>query len=235
MAIMRTEITGTTLPVLQVTLAPGETLVAEPDRLSWMTPNIALRTTTATAGASGFFGAIGRAISGGGLFMTEFTAEGGEGLVSFAATVPGNISEVQVAPGRGFMIHRHGFLAGAHGVELAIGFQQTLGAGVFGGEGFVLQHLTGQGKAFVELGGEIISYALDPGQSLLVHPGHVGMFEDSVGFEITMMRGVKNVLFGGDGLFLAQLTGPGKIWLQSLTPAKLAHALRPYLPSGEHR
>lgn len=232
---MRTEITGSTLPVLQVTLAAGETMVAEPDRLSWMTPNVALNTTMATAGAGGFFGAIGRAISGGGLFMTEFTAEGGEGLVAFAATVPGNIVEVGVAPGRGYMVQRSGFLAGSHGIELSIGFQQRLGAGIFGGEGFVLQRLAGHGNAFVELGGEIISYTLAPGQSLLVHPGHVGMFEESVAFDITMMRGVKNILFGGDGLFLAQLTGPGKIWLQSLTPSKLAHALQPYLPSGEHR
>lgn len=235
MAIMRTEITGTTLPVLQVTLAPGETMIAEPDRLSWMTPNVALNTTMATGGASGFFGAIGRAISGGGLFMTEFTAEGGEALVAFAATIPGNIVELHVAPGRGYMVQRSGFLAGAHGIELSIGFQQRLGAGVFGGEGFVLQRLAGQGEAFVELGGEIISYTLAPGQTLLVNPGHVGMFEESVAFDITMMRGIKNILFGGDGLFLAQLTGPGKVWLQSLTPSKLAHALAPYLPSGERR
>ncbi|MEP9376810.1 TIGR00266 family protein [Aquabacter sp. CN5-332] len=232
---MRTEITGSTLPVLQVTLSPGETLIAEPDRLSWMTPNVVLNTTMATGGASGFFGAIGRAISGGGLFMTEFTAQGGEGLVSFAATVPGNILEVDVASGRGFMVQRSGFLAGAHGLEISVGFQQSLGSGLFGGEGFVLQRLTGHGKAFVELGGEIVSYSLEPGQSLLVHPGHVGMFEESVNFEITMMRGVKNMLFGGDGLFLAQLTGPGKIWLQSLTPSKLAHALQPYLPTAERR
>lgn len=232
---MRTEIIGTTLPVLQVTLAPGETIIAEPDRLSWMTPNVELNTTTATAGASGFLGAIGRAIAGGGLFMTEFTAQGGEALICFAATVPGNIIEVDVAPGRGFMVQRNGFLAGAHGLELAMGFQQSLGSGVFGGEGFVLQRLSGHGKGFVELGGEIVSYTLEPGQSLLVHPGHVGMFEESVSFEITMMRGVKNILFGGNGLFLAQLTGPGKIWLQSLTPSKLAHTLAPYLPQGERR
>lgn len=232
---MRTEITGTTLPVLQVTLKPGETLIAETDRMSWMTPNIALNTTTATGGSGGFFGALGRAVAGGGLFMTEFTAEGSEGLVAFAATIPGNILEVPISPGRGYFMHRHGFLAGAHGLSVAIGFQQSLGSGLFGGEGFILQQVTGEGPAFVELGGEMISYTLEPGQSLLVHPGHVGMFEESVNFEITMMRGVRNVLFGGDGLFLAQLTGPGKVWLQSLTAPKLAHALRPYLPSGEHR
>lgn len=232
---MRTEITGSTLPVLQVTLKPGETLIAETDRMSWMTPNIALNTTTATGGAGGFFGALGRAVAGGGLFMTEFTAEGSEGLVAFAATIPGNILEVPISHGRGYFMHRHGFLAGAHGLSVAIGFQQSLGSGLFGGDGFILQKVTGDGSAFVELGGEMISYTLEPGQSLLVHPGHVGMFEESVNFEITMMRGVRNVLFGGDGLFLAQLTGPGKVWLQSLTPSKLAHALRPYLPSAEHR
>lgn len=231
---MRHQITGTTLPVLQVTLAAGETLLAETDRLSWMTNNIALETTTsAGTGGGGFFGAIGRAISGGGLFMTHFTAQGGEGLVAFAATVPGAIIEEQVSPGRGFMIHRHGFLAGSAEVTLAIGFQQNLGSGVFGGNGFVLQRLTGQGTAFIELGGEIVSYELQPGQQLLVHPGHVGMFEESVGFDITMMRGIRNVLFGGDGLFLAQLTGPGRVWLQTLTPSKLAHALEPYLPRDQ--
>lgn len=229
---MRSEITGTTLPVLTFTLEPGETVLAEPDRLSWMTPNVALNTTAATGGAGGLFSAIGRAVSGGGLFMTEFTAQSGEALVAFAATVPGNIIEAKVTPGAGFLIHRHGFLAGEMGLSLAIGVQQSLGAGVFGGNGFVLQHLTGQGRAFVELGGEIVSYTLQPGQELLAHPGHVGMFEESVAFEITTIAGVKNVLFGGDGLFLARLRGPGKVWLQSLTPAKLAHALAPYLPTG---
>lgn len=228
---MRSEISGTTLPVVTITLEPGEGVLAEPDRLSWMSPNVAMHTTTATGGAGGFFSAIGRAISGGGLFMTEFTAQGGEALVAFAATVPGNIIEARVAPGRGFLIHRSGFLAGSMGLSLGVGVQQSLGAGVFGGNGFVLQHLTGEGNAFIELGGEIVSYSLQPGQELLVHPGHVGMFEESVSFEITTIPGVKNVLFGGDGLFLARLRGPGNVWLQTLTPSKLAHALAPYLPT----
>lgn len=232
---MRSEITGSTLPVLTVTLEAGETVLAEPDRLSWMSANVALQTKAATGGAGGLFGALGRAVSGGGLFMTEFTAERGEGFVAFAATVPGAIIEAQVSDGRGLLIHRHGFLAGEMGLSLSTGVQQSLGAGLFGGDGFVLQHLTGHGTAFVELGGEIVSYDLEAGQELLVHPGHVGMFEEQVSFEITALRGVKNVIFGGDGLFLARLAGPGKVWLQSLTPAKLAHALRPYLPSGEHR
>lgn len=232
---MRSEITGSTLPVLTVTLEPGETVLAEPDRLSWMSSNVAMHTTTATGGSSGLFGALGRALSGGGLFMTEFTAERGEALVAFAATIPGNILEETVEEGRGLLIHRHGFLAGSKHLALSTGFQQSLGAGLFGGDGFVLQHLGGHGTAFVELGGEIVRYDLEAGQELLVHPGHVGMFEERVGFEITTIRGVRNVIFGGDGLFLARLSGPGRVWLQSLTPAKLAHALRPYLPTGEHR
>lgn len=231
---MRTEISGTTLPVLIYTLEAGETVLAETDRLSWMSPNVALRTTAATGGAGGLFSAIGRAVAGGGLFMTEFTAEGGQALLAFAATVPGSIQEVQVRPEHGYFIHRHGFLAGAAGLSLNIGFQQSLGSGIFGGNGFVLEHLTGEGPAFVELGGEIVSYTLEPGQELLVHPGHVGMFEDSVSFDITTIRGIKNMVFGGDGLFLVRLKGPGVIWLQALTPSKLAHALAPYLPSGQH-
>ncbi|WP_018698493.1 TIGR00266 family protein [Amorphus coralli] len=232
---MRSEITGSTLPVLTITLEAGETMLAEPDRLSWMTPNVGMHTTAATGGSGGLFGALGRAVAGGGLFMTEFTAERGEALVAFAATVPGNIVEAEVAEGRSYLVHRHGFLAGAHSLTLSIGVQQSLGSGLFGGEGFILQRLAGHGPAFVELGGEIVSYDLEQGQELLVHPAHVGMIEEGVSFEITTIRGVKNMLFGGDGLFLVRLSGPGKVWLQSLTPAKLAHALRPYLPSGEHR
>lgn len=232
---MRHEISGSTLPLLTVTLEAGETILAETDRLSWMTSNVAMHTTTAAGGASGFFGAIGRALGGGGLFMTEFTAQGGEALVAFAATVPGGIIETRVTAGRGFLLHRHGFLAGSRTLSLGVGVQQSLGAGAFGGDGFVLQHLTGEGTAFIELGGEIVSYTLEAGQDLLVHPGHVGMFEESVAFEITTVPGVKNMIFGGDGLFLARLAGPGKVWLQTLTPSKLAHALRPYLPAGEHR
>jgi len=110
-----------------------------------------------------------------------------------------------------------------------MGFQQSLGAGIFGGNGFVLQKLAGSGSAWVELGGEIVTYDLPAGASLRVHPGHVGMFEDSVTFEITLVRGIRNALFGGDGLFLARLTGPGKIWLQTLTMPNLAHSLTPYL------
>jgi uncharacterized protein (TIGR00266 family) len=226
---MQSRITGTTLPVLEIVLDPGDTIVAAPGELSWMTANVQMRTTTATAGASGLWGAFTRAVSGGGLFMTEFTAPTGSGGVAFAAKMPGEIVQLDVQPGRGYLVHRHGFLCATAGAELTTGFQRSLGAGIFGGDGFILQRLGGSCTAWIELGGEIVSNQLQAGETLLVHPGHVGMFEDSVSFDITMVRGITNALFGGDGLFLVQLTGPGRIWLQTLTMPNLAHALSPYL------
>lgn len=227
---MRTKTIGTTLPVLELTLDPGERIIAEPDRLSWMAGDISLNTTTATGGASGLFGALGRALGGGGLFMTEFSAGRSPAMVAFAAKIPGEIRQVPVESGQPLYVHRSGFLCGTEGLGVGIGFQQSLGAGLFGGNGFVLQKIEGQGTAWIELGGEVAVYDLEPGQSMLVHPGHVGLFADGVGFEIEMMRGIRNIMFGGDGLFLARLTGPGTVWLQSMTLPNLAHALTPYLP-----
>lgn len=230
---MKPKITGTTLPVLEIELDPGDKIVAEPGEFSWMTENVALKTTPMTAGAKGLFGVLGRALSGGGLFMTEYTVPSGSGLIAFAAKVPGQIVPVEVTPGHGYMIHRNGFLCATEGVDLSIGFQKSLGAGIFGGNGFVLQHLQGTSTAWVELGGEIITYDLQAGQAIQVHPGHIGMFEDSVSFDMRFMRGIANAIFGGDGLFIAHLTGPGKVWLQTLTLPNLAHALEPYLPKEQ--
>jgi uncharacterized protein (TIGR00266 family) len=226
---MKTQIIGQTLPVLEAVLDPGEVLIAEPGEFSWMSSNIQMNTTTQTAGAKGLFGVLKRAAAGGGLFMTEYSAQGGSGTIAFSAKIPGAIVPLDVTPNGAYMIHRHGFLCATSGVELSIGFQQSLGAGVFGGNGFILQRLAGTCQAWVELGGEIVTYDLKPGEMLQVHPGHVGMFEGSVRFDIGMIRGIKNLLFGADGIFVAQLTGPGKIWLQSLTLPNLAHALSPYL------
>jgi uncharacterized protein (AIM24 family) len=133
------------------------------------------------------------------------------------------------------MIHRHGFLCATPQIQIGVGFQQSLGAGIFGGDGFLLQRLTGQGTAWLELSGELIIKDLQPGETLRVHPGHVGAFQSSVSFQITTVPGIKNMIFGGDGIFLAALTGPGRIWLQTLPIAKLAHKLMEYMPraSGE--
>ena len=144
---MKSKITGTTMPVLEIGLEPGEVIVAEPGEFSWMTDNVRLNTTTQTAGARSFLGALGRALSGGGLFMTEYSAEGGNGVVGFAAKLPGAIVEVPVTPGSTYMIHRHGFVCATHGVELSTGFQRSLGSGLFGGEG-PQRFLHGLGRAW---------------------------------------------------------------------------------------
>lgn len=226
---MQHKIIGTTMPVLVIGLDAYEKLVSETGELAWKTPNVMLHTTTNAAGSSGLFGALGRALAGGGLFMTEYTAEGGPGSVAFAAKVPGTIDSHEVGGGRSYLIHRHGFLCAEAGVSLAVGFQRSLGAGIFGGDGFRLQHVSGQGRFWVELGGEVVVHDLAPGEVIDVHPGHVGMFESSVNFDITMLPGIRNKLFGGDGFFLARLTGPGRIWLQTMTMPNLAHAIAPYL------
>lgn len=228
---MQHEIIGSAMPVLEMHLSAGESIVAVSGELSWMTSTIDLTTTTQFGGGGGLLGAFKRVVGGGSLFMTQYSARGGDGTVAFATKLPGHIVPVDVSGGQSYMIHRHGFLCATPEVELSVGFQQSLGAGIFGGDGFILQKLAGNCQAFVELGGEIVTYELAPGETLRVHPGHVGMFEASVRFDITRIQGIRNMLFGGDGIFLAALTGPGKVWLQTLTVANLAHALAPYLPT----
>jgi uncharacterized protein (TIGR00266 family) len=226
---MEHRVLGTTMPVLELTLQAGETIVAEAGELSWMSSSIELHTTASAGGGGGLFGAVKRVAGGGSLFMTEYSARGAAGIVAFATKVPGHILPVDVRPGQSYLVHRHGFLCATPGIEVSAAFQRKLGAGIFGGNGFVLQKLGGSAQAWVELDGEVVAYELAPGESLRVHPGHVGMIEETVAFDITMLRGVRNVLFGGDGLFLAQLTGPGKVWLQSLPLSNLAHALSHYM------
>lgn len=220
---------GTTMPVLEIMLQPGETIIAEPGELSWISGSVQLRTSTQGAGAKGLMGVLKRAFAGGGLFMTEYSSQGGPGMVAFATKLPGQILPVDITPGSAYLVHRHGFVCATPGVEISVGFQRSLGAGIFGGDGFFLQKLAGQAQAFIELSGEVVIYDLTPGQTLLVHPGHVGMFESTVNFDITVVPGIANALFGNQGLFLARLSGPGRVWLQSLTLPALAHALSPYL------
>jgi uncharacterized protein (AIM24 family) len=222
---MQSQLIGDMLPVLEILLEAGEGIVSETGQLSWMSGGIAMTTTTAAAGSSGFLGAIG-------LFMTEYSAPSGPGVVAFAAKIPGRIVELAIAPGQSYLVHKHGFLCATPGVQLSTGFQQSLGAGIFGGNGFLMQRLAGPCTAWVELGGEVVARELAPGEMVRVHPGHVGMFEETIQFGITTVPGIRNAIFGGDGIFLAELTGPGKVWLQTLTLPNLAHALQPYL-TGE--
>lgn len=232
---MNHRIIGTTLPVLELQLVPGESVVAVSGELSWMSASITLQTGAQLGGSGGIFGAFRRVAGGGSLFLTQYSAQNAPGLLAFATRVPGHILPIAVTPAKTYLVHRHGFLCGTPGVQLSVGFQQSLGAGIFGGEGFVLQRLTGAGEAWIELDGEVVSYDLGPGETLRVHPGHIGMFEETVNFNITRIPGIKNLLFGGDGIFLAALTGPGRVWLQSLPLANLAHALSPYLPKITER
>jgi uncharacterized protein (TIGR00266 family) len=225
------KIVGTTMPVLEVTLAAGESVVAEGGELSWMTSAIELHTAAGgTAGSKGMFGAVKRAIAGGTLFMTEYSAVGGSGMVAFATKVPGHIKPIQLDGNRQYMVHRHGYLCGTPNVTFEIGFQQKLSAGFFGGEGFILQRVSGEGDAWIELDGEVVEYELGPGEVLRVHPGHVGLFDATMAFEIERVKGIKNMLFGADALFLARLTGPGTVFLQTMPLANLAAAVAPYLP-----
>ncbi len=227
---MQTRILGTTMPVLDVELQPNESVFSESGELSWMTPSIQMTTHTQMGGGGGVFGVFKRAVAGGTIFMTEYRAMQVPGVVSFATKVPGHIVPVEVGPGMEYLVHRHGFLCATPQVTITLGFQQSLGAGIFGGSGFLLQRLGGAGTAWLELSGELVQKTLAPGEMLMVHPGHVGAFQASVNFQITMVRGIRNMLFGADSLFLAQLSGPGTIWLQTLPISRLAQQINEYLP-----
>jgi uncharacterized protein (TIGR00266 family) len=228
---MQPRILGTTMPVVEITLDPNESVISEAGELSWMTSSIQMTTHTQYGGGGGIFGVLKRVAGGGSLFMTEYRAIGSPGEISFAAKLPGHIVPVEVGAGNEYMIHRHGFLCATPQIQISVGFQQSLGAGIFGGDGFLLQRVSGTGTAWIELSGELIVKDLQPGETLRVHPGHVGAFQLSVSFGITTVPGIKNMIFGGDGIFLASLTGPGRIWLQTLPISKLAQELSEYMPA----
>ncbi len=231
---MQAEIKGTTMPLLEMILDPGESVISTHGELSWMSANVQLSQTTSAGGQKGLMGGLKRAVGGGSFFLTKYEAGGGPGMVAFGAKLPGRIFPVTIAAGQGYLVHRHGWVCGTDGVVPTVGLQQTFRGGMWGGDGFVLQRLEGQGQAWIELSGEITTYELAAGQTMLVHPGHVGLFEDRVNFTITRLKGIKNIAFGGDGYHLVALTGPGNIWLQSMPIPVLAHALAPYLATEDH-
>jgi uncharacterized protein (TIGR00266 family) len=231
---MEYKVIGTTLQAVVLELDPGETVYSESGGMAWMSGNILMQTSGRGGGLGGMFK---RAISGESLFLVEYTSQGGKGIVAFASDFPGKIVPINLAPGQQMIAQRQAFLCAEKTVTLDIHFRRKLGAGFFGGEGFVMQKLTGPGVAFVCLDGEIMEYTLDANQVLKVDTGHVAMFEPSVSFDIEMMKGFRNILFGGEGLFLATLRGPGRIWLQTMPMMNLAKAIAEYLPraSGENR
>ncbi len=232
---MEETIHGTTMPVLELSLQPGEAMVSEAGQFSWMSDAMQLDTNTGGGmGGKGLMGAVKRAVSGASIMMTTYTASGGAGSIAFVAKVPGHILPIDVAPGNDFMVHRHGFLCATPGIELSVGFQQSFRGGIFGGEGFILQKIAGQGRAFIELQGEVIAYDLQPGQTMRVHPGHAGLFQGSVTFSVVKVPGLVNRYMGADGHHFIVLTGPGRIWLQSMPLPILAGALSPYMGDDSH-
>ena len=226
---MHYEIHGSTMQTVTIDLAPGEAVFSQTHSMAWM--NDAVEMDTHTGG--GLWEGIKRSLGGGGLFVTDYIARGGEGHVAFAPRFPGTIVARRLAPGEQLICRKETFLCAEKSVGLEIFVRRQLGAGFFGGEGFILQKVTGPGMVFLDLSGEVVERVLAPGERLLVHAGHVGVQEPTVAFDIQMVRGFRNILFGGEGLFLATLTGPGRIWLQSMPILNLAEAIARYLPQGE--
>lgn len=231
---MQAEVKGTTMPLLEMILDSGESVISTHGQLSWMSANVQLTQSTATGGQKGLMSGLKRAVGGGGIFLTRYEAQGGQGLVAFGAKLPGRIFEIGITPGQGYLVHRHGWVCGTEGIVPTVGLQQTIRGGLDGGDGFILQRLEGEGRAWIELSGEITTYDLAAGQTMLVHPGHVGLFEDRVSFTITRLPGIKNIVFGGDGYHLVALTGPGSVWLQSMPVQVLADSIAEYLPRGDN-
>ena len=225
---MKYEIKGGNLPVVICTLQPGETMVTESGAMSWMSPNMKME----TGAKGGLGGAFGRMFSGESIFQNRYTAQKDEGLIAFASSFPGEIRAVDIAPGRSIVVQKRGFLACTEGVELSVFFQKKFGTGFFGGEGFIMQRLSGSGTAFAEIDGELVEYELKAGEQLVVDTGNVAGFTAGVKMEIREVPGMKNKLLGGEGLFNTVLTGPGKVWLQTMPISRVAAAILPYIPTG---
>jgi uncharacterized protein (TIGR00266 family) len=223
---MRYEIRGSVMQTVDVTLQAGESVYTESGGMSWMTPNIQMESGM----KGGLLAALGRAASGESMFLTDYTCTEGEGMITFANEFPGAIVDLNLGAGETMICQKDAFMAAESTVSLEIHFQKRFGAGLFGGEGFILQKLTGPGVAFAEIHGEVTLYELGEGQSLRVDPGHVAMFEPTVDYNLATVKGIKNIFFSGEGLFLADLRGPGKVWLQSMPIPNLAAAMARYLP-----
>jgi uncharacterized protein (TIGR00266 family) len=223
---MRYEIHGTVLPTLEVYLSSGESMYTESGGMAWMKGNIEMTTNT----KGGLMKGLGRALAGESLFMTTYTSHDPEALIVFTPEAPGKVIDVRLEAGQSLICQKDAFMCAQDSVEMKMHFRKKLGAGFFGGEGFILQQITGPGFAFLEIPGEVREYALQPGETLKVDPGHIACFEPTVHYDITTVKGLTNVLFGGEGLFLATLSGPGRVWLQSLPLSNLAAKLAKYMP-----
>jgi len=226
---MRYDISGSVMQTVGIDLAPGETVYSQTATMAWMTDGVRMHTNT----GGGLFAGLRRSLAGGTFFVTEFTGDAAGGHVAFAPRFPGTILARALRPGESLVCRKETFLCAERSVTLELAWQQRIGSGFFGGAGFILQRVTGPGVVFLDLSGEVISRRLAPGERLFVHAGHVGVHEPTVAFDIQLVPGFRNILFGGEGLFLASLTGPGEIWLQSMPILNLAEEIARYMPGGQ--
>ena len=224
---MKYEIKGTPLPVAICHLEAGEKMITERGSMSWMSPNMEMETN-----AGGFGKALGRMFSGESIFRNTYSPRGGEGMIAFASSFPGSIVAFQIEPGKELIVQKSGFLASESTVELSVHIQKKLGAGFFGGEGFIMQKLSGYGTAFVEFDGAVMEYDLAAGQSMVLDTGYLAAMEATCNMEIQQVAGLKNKLLGGEGFFNTVVSGPGKVYIQTMPINKVAGALLPYIPTG---
>lgn len=203
-------------------------MITEGGGMAWMSPNMLMETTT----NGGLGKAFGRMFAGERMFQNIYTAQGGNGMIAFASSFPGSIEAFEITPGREMIFQKSAFLAGEAGVQISVFFNKKFSSGLFGGEGFIMQKISGQGIVFAEFDGHVVQYELQPGQQIVVDTGHLAAMETTCTMEIKNVPGVKNMLFGGEGLFNTVISGPGKVWLQTMPISNVAGVLRPYLPSG---
>ena len=223
---MKYEIKGGVFPVVVCNLSSGERMITEKGSMVWMSPNMEMETRGGGLGKM-----FSKALSGESMFQNIYTARG-DGVIAFGSSFPGRIMPLEIAPGKEMILQKNAFLASEAGVELSVHFSQKLGAGLFGGEGFIMQRLSGSGTAFVEIDGELVEYDLGTGEQLVVDTGNVAGFELGVQMDIQQVPGLKNKLLGGEGLFNTVLTGPGRVWLQTMPICSVASAIRPFIPPG---
>ena len=223
---MKYEIKGGAFPIVVCHLTSGEQMITEKGSMVWMTSNMEMETTGGGVGKM-----FSKVFSGESMFQNIYTAKG-DGMITFGSSFPGKIVAIDIQPGRNFIVQKSAFLAAEAGVELSIHFNKKAGAGFFGGEGFIMQKISGQGAAFVEIDGDLVEYELAVGQKIIVDTGNVAGFDSTVSIDIQTVKGVKNMVFGGEGIFNTVLTGPGRIWLQTMPIANVANAIRPFIPTG---
>ncbi len=224
---MRYEIKGGVFPIVVCYLEDGEQMITEKGSMVWQSPNVKMETSGGGLGKM-----FSKALSGESMFQNIYTAQGGAAMITFGSSFPGKILPIEIAPGKEIILQKKAFLASERGVKLDIHFNKKPGAGFFGGEGFIMQRLSGSGMAFAEIDGELVEYDLAPGEEMIVDTGNVAGFEPGVSIDIRQVAGIKNKLLGGEGFFNTVLTGPGKIWLQTMPISGVAEAIRPFIPTG---